>query len=139
MPDIIDTSLPNATVGVYYEQKVIAIDYDGQSSQLRFAVVEKPNWLQYEQLTTPEGLLTGELKLYGTPTIDDLYLSKIVRIQVTDAAGGTTEEIFTLNINESAASGPIVGANESGDSPPAEPTPTAPAEPTPTATATVAN
>lgn len=93
-------------------------------------MLEKPVWLDYEQLVPPEGQLIVELRLYGTP---DLTLPNTVTIEVSDVVSRTTET-FTLNINEGPSSGPndVVDAADTGGQPPAD-------NPTPTETPTVTN
>ena len=128
-PDIIDTSLPNATVGEPYEYKVSAIDYDGLPSQLTFDVRENPVWLKHEQLVPPEGQLTVELRLYGTPDFTSPDTVTVI-IEVKDGIGSTTET-FTLTINGGSSGGDPngdVGAADTGNLTPTDtaPTPTTP-------------
>ena len=93
-----------------------ANDGDGSPADLRFEVLEKPAWLQFEFLGN------GYLKLYGHPLDTDVGDHK-VKIFVYDAAGGIDAIEFMITVAPSTATGPfadsiqdvVSATNDSGE------------------------
>ena len=82
-----------------------ATDSDGALADLRFDVLEKPAWLQFEILGN------GYLKLYGRPSTADVGDHR-VKIQVHDIVMGTDEIEFVITVAPNAALGPFAGTTQ---------------------------
>lgn len=104
-PVISNDPIPAATVGIYYSHHITATDPDGPSFGLRFSFVEEINWLSLEDLGN------GVLRLYGTPSIDDLGVYTF-KIQLFDAMNLMTEKEIQVTVQQNLAGGP--GFNDVG-------------------------
>jgi hypothetical protein len=116
-----------ATVDISYSYTITATDPDGPSSGIRFNVIEDIGWLSTEDSRN------GELKLSGTPSINDVGVHTF-KIQIFDALNAMTEQEIEVTV-QSAVTGSSTGENPystNGEQPPAE-------NPTPTETPTVTN
>ena len=88
-PEIITRSLSDATVGMYYEVNIQAIDPD-ESDILTFELLDAPNWLDLDS----NGILNG------TPGENDRGTDIPVLIRVTDLGGYTDYLSSSLTVKE---------------------------------------